>query len=134
MKAIYANSMGGIRIEREGLPDIYVTNGELYDRAINGEFGPVQPYDPEPEPDPLEVARENASLTPMQFETALLEHDLLDDILAFVAHPDTPRRIKIMFNRATSFDRMNPDLIEMAEFLELTPELIDVVFGIEVPE
>lgn len=134
MKAIFANEFGGIRIEREGLPDLYVTSGEIYERAISGEFGPIEPYTPEPEPDPLESARQSASLTPMQFELAILENDLIDEVLAFIEHPETPRAIKIMYSRASIFDRMNPELNQMAELLGYTDELMDIVFGIEVEQ
>lgn len=85
----------------------------------------------------LEEKREQASLTPMQFMLALdgtiISTDgssLLDSAEALIADPVTPKRIKIMWNKASSFERLNPDLVQMATVMGLTDAQMDVVFGI----
>ena len=84
----------------------------------------------------LDEKRERATMTPMQFMLALEKTTLpdnttlLDSAEALVADPATPKRIKIMWNKASSFDRLNPELVQMATALGLTDAQMDAVFGI----
>ena len=49
----FVNEAGGILMDYDddGLPSLYIDTGELYSRALAGEFGPVAPYEP-PAADP----------------------------------------------------------------------------------
>lgn len=76
--------------------------------------------------------RNTATLTPMQFRLALLNAGLLDNAEVIVADNATPREIKIMWEYASSFDRMNPELLQFAAALGLTEQQIDAVFGIQI--
>lgn len=40
----YANEVGGILIEQDGGIDLYIDSGDIYDRAVSGEFGAIAPY------------------------------------------------------------------------------------------
>lgn len=126
------NVEGGIVVEDgdAGLPTYVDPGTDLYDRIINGEFGSVAPYEPPPPP-AIEELRARASLTPMQFMLALEDMGLYDSVEAFVNDPETPKKIKIMWAKASSFDRLNPELVQMAAAMNFTDEQLDAVFGIE---
>jgi hypothetical protein len=52
ISARFSNEAGGILLDRgEDEPLLYVDQCDLYRRALAGEFGPVAPYEPEPEPE-----------------------------------------------------------------------------------
>lgn len=78
----------------------------------------------------LQRKRDPASMSAMSFRLALEDAQLLDQAETLVADNATPKRIKIMWEYASSFDRMNPDLIAMAQGMGLTDEQVDAVFGI----
>jgi len=102
---------------------------DIYQRAIAGEFGEIAPG-----PDAAEIQqrrRNRASLSRMEFMLSLDDANLLDAAEALVNNPATPRRIKIMWQAATIFDRANADLIAMAQQMSLTEAQMDAVFGID---
>lgn len=79
----------------------------------------------------IETARIRAktSLPRMELMLALESAGLLQQVTDFVA-ASTDNRIKIMWNEATSFNRVHPELLSMADQMGLTDAQIDAVFGI----
>ena len=41
----YINEFGGVFIERDGEPDLYLESGDLYNKVISGAYGDVKPYE-----------------------------------------------------------------------------------------
>ena len=78
----------------------------------------------------LRRRRTKASLPRMEFMLALDDADLLTAAADLVAAPETPPRIKIMWEHAGVFNRMHPELVQMATALGLTDAQMDAVFGI----
>ena len=129
--AKWANPEGGVLLSGDGVNDLYIDKGDLYDRAVAGEFGDLGPLpEPEPEPDPLEQARNTATLSRMAFMLALDDMGLLDEVQA----ADLPKRARIMFDNAQSFERMHSELLNLAAEMGYTDEQLDALFGIEVTE
>lgn len=104
---------------------------DLYQEAIDGKLGEIADYVQPTSEEVLEKKRQSATLTRMQFMLALDSVEgLYDQAKILVDEATTPRRIKIMWEDASIFERMHPDLILMAQQLSLTDEQIDAVFGI----
>ena len=115
-------------------PDDVEPHGrELYANAIAGEYGEIAPYIAPPEPTAAEVLqakREAATLTPMQFMLNVDAAGMMPAIEAYLAEPTTPNSFKIMWNRASSFERLYPDLVSAATELGITDAQMDAIFGI----
>jgi len=77
-----------------------------------------------------EAPRRNAVLTRAQFKLALLAGGYLDAVEAVMAHPDTPRDLKIMYQDSSTFERLHPALLAMAAQMGYTDEQMDALFGI----
>lgn len=68
------------------------------------------------------------SLSPAQFRLGLLDCNLLDSAESFIENTDN-RKLKIYFDKATSFDRDNEMIISLAKNeMGLTDKQIDDVF------
>ena len=80
----------------------------------------------------LEQARESATLTRMAFMLALEDAGLYDEVEAAIESDQVDKRAKIMWHNASQFERMNPDLLAMAQALGYTDEQMDAIFGVEV--
>jgi len=52
----YANELNGLLLNQDDGVDLYVDSGEIYDRALSGEFGEIAPYVPPPPPTDKEIA------------------------------------------------------------------------------
>ena len=129
----FVNEAGGILTDYDddGLPSLYIDTGELYSRALAGEFGPVAAYVPPPEPtyaERLSSARASATLTRREFFLGLDALGIYDTVMA----AELPRAARIELETATHFDRTWPTLVEMAHSLGFTDEQLDALFGIEV--
>lgn len=72
--------------------------------------------------------RQSSSLTPMQFRLNLLEINELDNVEAAVN--SASREVQIMWDYATSFERLNPILLQLASELSYTDAQLDQIFGI----
>ena len=83
---------------------------------------------------PLESARNNARLSRMNFKLALNEGGYLDDIENFMSSEDVPRKVKIMYQDALYFERMHPQLLQLADEMNYSEEELDVIFGIPTDE
>jgi hypothetical protein len=110
--------------------DVEQLGQDLFNAAIAGDFGPITAYVAPTAQELLDTARSTASLTRMEFMLALDTELLLDTIETAMTDPATPTRIKIMWNNASSFERMHPDLLTMATNLGITDTQMDSVFGI----
>ena len=84
-----------------------------------------------PSPD-IEQIRASAALSREDFMLSMLDHGWLDQAEAVADHPDTPRRIKIRWQNAQRFLRMDPDTIQFGQIIGMTEADMDAVFGIEV--
>ena len=129
----FVNEANGILLDYddEGMPSLYVDSGDMYARAIAGEFGPVAPYIPPPEPtyeERLAAARASATLTRREFFLGLDAMGIYDTVMA----AELPRAARIELETATHFDRMWPTLVEMAHSMGFTDEQLDALFNIEV--
>ena len=129
----FVNEVGGILMDYDddGLPSLYIDTGELYSRAIAGEFGSVAPYIPPPEPtyaERLAAARASATLTRREFFLGLDAMGIYDAVMT----ADMPRAARIELETATHFDRTRPTLVEMAHSLGVTDEQLDALFNVEV--
>jgi len=80
----------------------------------------------------LEQAREGASLSRADFKLGLLEMGELDNVQALMDDPATDPRIKIMWEDSGRFDRMHPDLLQLAEVMGYTEEQLDELFGVNI--
>jgi len=78
------------------------------------------------------VAREGASLSRADFKLGLLEMGELDNVQALMDDPATDPRIKIMYEDSGRFDRMHPDLLQLAEVMGYTEEQLDELFGVNI--
>ena len=103
---------------------------ELYANAIAGEYGEIAPYVPPTAAEMLQAKREAATLTPMQFMLNVNAAGMMPAIEAYLAEPTTPNSFKIMWNRASSFERLYPDLVAAATELGITDAQMDAIFGI----
>lgn len=79
-----------------------------------------------PEPEPVVVVPQ--SVGPYQARAALLAADLLDDVEALIADPETDRAIKIAWEYASEFKRESPFIEQMAAALSLTEKQVDELF------
>jgi hypothetical protein len=86
----------------------------------------------------LRVKRQMASLSRMEFMLRLLETtvgspetSLLDMVETALSDPDVPRGVKIMWENASSFDRMHPEFIYFATWMGFDDGAMDGLFGIE---
>lgn len=77
------------------------------------------------------VVRESASLSRADFKLGLLDMGELDNVQALMDDPDTDPRIKIMYEDSGRFERMHPDLLQLAEVMGYTEEQLDELFGIK---
>ncbi len=68
------------------------------------------------------------SVTRLQALAALDGAQLLDDIEAWVAQPDTPRIVRLAWQNAQSFERDSPTLRYIATVFALTDEQLDRLF------
>jgi len=80
----------------------------------------------------LEKARESASLSRADFKLGLLEMGELDNVQALMDDPSTEPRIKIMYEDSGRFERMHPDLMQLAEVMGYTEEQLDELFGVNI--
>lgn len=60
---------------------------------------------------------------------ALDESGLLDDVEAYMASPDTPRRDRLAFEKAQEFRRSSPTVAKLAEHLQLSEAQVDDLFA-----
>jgi len=127
LSARYANPEGGILLEREGEPALYVDRCELYERAMAGEFGELGEL-PEPEPEPTRIPQ---AVTRRQAKQQLLIDGILDQVQpAIDAIADDIQRamVQIYWDDATEFERANGELIALATSLGLDDEAVDALF------
>ena len=80
----------------------------------------------------LEQARKSASLSRADFKLGLLEMGELDAVKAAMADPETPERVVIMWEDSGRFERMHPDLLQLAEVMGYTEEQLDELFGVNI--
>jgi len=80
----------------------------------------------------LEQAREDASLSRADFKLGLLDMGELDNVQALMDDPSTDPRIKIMYEDSGRFNRMHPDLLQLAEVMGYTEEQLDELFGVNI--
>lgn len=123
--ARYANAEGGILLERDGLPDLYIDKGGLYDRAVSGEFGPVAEYiaPPEPEPQPDLVPQ---VVSRFQARAALHQAGLLQQAQDAIAAADPIAQLA--WEDATTFKRSSPTVAAIAGALSLSDTAVDDLF------
>ena len=78
----------------------------------------------------LEQARQGATLTRMAFMLALEDAGLYDQVEAAVNSGQLEKRSKIMWDNASQFERMHPDLVGIATALGYTDQQMDDIFGL----
>ena len=84
-----------------------------------------------PPPGPtLEELRERATLSRMAFMLALDDMGELEAVQA----ADLPKRARIMFDNASEFERMHPELLNLAAEMGYTDAQLDALFGIEATQ
>lgn len=133
----YVNAQNGILLDYDqpGHPSLYVDAGELYDQAVNGDFGPVAAYVPPAPPSPSErvaAARSLASLSRREFFLALEVAGLYGAAMALRNSASLTSTTRIDLEHADRFDRTSPTVLAVATLLGLTESQIDQMFGIEV--
>ena len=116
----YKNQEGKVYYYEEGQP---VKEGliELTQAEIDAIKNPVMS---------LQEKREAATLTPMQFMLNVDAAGMMPAIEAYLAEPTTPNSFKIMWSRASSFERLYPDLVAAATERGITDAQMDAIFGI----
>ena len=80
----------------------------------------------------LDQARQGATLTRMAFMLALEDASLYDQVEAAVNSGQLEKRSKIMWDNASQFERMHPDLVAIATALGYTDQQMDDIFGINI--
>jgi hypothetical protein len=108
--------------------DVEEHGRQLFEAAYRGDYGTVEPYSLPPPPT-LEEKRASAALSREAFMLALVEHDLYDQVEAFVAAQ--PKRVQVRFAHAPRFLRTDPELVTLGVMAGFTDEQMDAVFGIE---
>ena len=88
------------------------------------------PTKPDWNPDERDLGQKRAaaSLSRAQFKLALLEGGYLDAVEA--AYPSWPRNVQIMWDDSSTFERMHPALIQLADQMGYSSEQMDAIFGI----
>ena len=79
----------------------------------------------------LQVKREKASLSRMNFMLALEDAGLYDEAEAAVDSDQVSKAGKIMWRNASVFNRMDETLVQFATSLGYTDEQMDQLFGVE---
>lgn len=133
----YANPQGGILLDYDapGNPSIYVDQGPLYQRALNGDFGPIAPFVPPPPPDPsslLAAARAAAALSRRDFFMSLESLGLYGPVMALSNNPSLPPAAKIDLLHSDKFYRNSSVVLTITSSLGLTPAQVDQIFGVKV--
>lgn len=80
----------------------------------------------------VDAVRARATLTRMAFMLALEDAGLYDQVEAAVNSGQIEKRSKIMWDNASQFERMHPDLVAIATALGYTDEQMDGIFGINI--
>jgi len=78
----------------------------------------------------LYYKRLRSFLTRSNFKIALMEKNYLDDVENFMSQTDD-KRIQILWKDSDRFNRLNEDLIRMADLMGYTEQEMDALFGIE---
>jgi len=120
-------------------------NGEwvlIQDESTIAKFGfaatafPNAPTPEKPNYNPderaLEQAREGASLSRADFKLGLWDMGELDAVKALMDDPATDPRIKIMWEDSGRFERMHPDLLQLAQVMGYTEDQLDELFGLNI--
>lgn len=89
---------------------------------------------PEEQAEALQVARYKAWLTAANFRIGLYNMGELERVDEYIAQPTTSEDVKIMYNYATVFERMNPTLIQIATDLGFTDAQLDQLFEVGQPK
>lgn len=107
--------------------DQYGVGAELFQRAMAGEFGPIEPYTrpaPEPEPVPATVSR-------AQGKAALIQAGHWQRVLDYansIADPTEKALAQVALNDTTEWQRSSPFLNAAAAHLGLTQAQLDDLF------
>lgn len=91
------------------------------------------PEKPDYNPDEraLEQERQSASLSRMQFMLSLETAGLYEEIQAAIDSDQVSKTVKIMWQNASRFERMNPELVQLGHEMGYTDQQMDNIFGIE---
>lgn len=99
--------------------DIEEHGRDLFARASAGEFGPIAPFEPAPEPVPAAVSK-------FQAQAALYAAGLLDDVEAAVSAAD--RFVQLAWQGATVFERTSPTIAALGAAIGLSDADLDDLF------
>lgn len=75
-------------------------------------------------------ARDKAALTRAEFKLALLDRGELAKVKAAMEDPAVDPRAKILWEDALHFERMNDDLLALANEMGYTDAVLDEIFGV----
>jgi len=76
----------------------------------------------------LEAWRGNATVTRIQFKTALDDFGYLEQIEALMADPETQKQTRLDWKDADDFRRSSPIIAQISESLGLSEEEVDRLF------
>lgn len=85
------------------------------------------PWVPSPE-QILEEKRSKMIVSPFQGRMALIGANLMDQVEAIIANPDTPKETKVAWEYATEWKRLSPMIEGLGGVLGLDGEQIDNLF------
>lgn len=108
--------------------DIEAHGRELYERILAAGKEHIAPA---PEPDSeaeLQEWREHFSVSAFQAKAALTIAGYMPEITAIMDDPQTDPMIVLAWQPAQTFERSSPNINELAELLEITPEQLDDLF------
>lgn len=75
----------------------------------------------------IEFNRKNMpQLTPIEFDVKLVDAGLYDQVQELI---QSDVKLKIAYNRATFFNRLDPFIAQASEVLGLTDEQVDMIWG-----
>lgn len=105
---------------------------DLYAAALTGAYGIIGAFTPPP-PVTIEQLRARASLTRMEFFTALEGIGIYDAVWAMQDDETVAKNVRIMLRTASSFERLHPEFVAMAVSMGFSDADMDALFGIEAP-
>lgn len=65
-----------------------------------------------------------------QAKIVLAQYGLLENVEALINHPDTPIKVKVLWENSVPFRRDNPLVLLIASQLSLSDELLDELFAV----
>ena len=105
---------------------------EIWEKAINGDYGSIAEYVPPPEPSPEEIREAMPPLTARQLRLGLVDNGYsvaqVEAAIAAIADETEREKAQIEWEYASEYRRTHPLIGQIAAALGLTAEQIDAMW------